>query len=37
MEEWIKWFPHLIGPFARAEEKHFPESQFEAAFGRACG
>ena len=29
---WIDWFTHLIGPFTRAEEKHFPDGELEAAF-----
>jgi hypothetical protein len=30
-QKWIEWFARLIGPFTRAEEKHFPEGQIEAA------
>ena len=30
-QKWIEWFTRLIGPFTRAEEKHFPEGQIEAA------
>ena len=29
---WIDWFTRLIGPFTRAEEKHFPDGELEAAF-----
>ena len=36
-QKWIEWFTRLVGPFTRAEEKHFPEGQFEAAFAWACG
>ena len=35
-QKWIEWFTHFIGPFTRAEEKHFPQDQFEAAFNWAC-
>jgi hypothetical protein len=35
-QRWIEWFTHLIGPFTRAEEKHYPEGQIEAAFDWAC-
>lgn len=35
--KWIDWFTRLIGPFTRAEEKHYPDGQFEAAFEWACG
>jgi hypothetical protein len=35
--KWITWFTHLIGPFTRAEEKHFPAEQFEAALHWAKG
>jgi SpoIIAA-like len=31
-QKWIEWFTRLVGPFTRAEEKHFPADQFEAAF-----
>jgi SpoIIAA-like len=34
--KWIEWFTRLIDPFTRAEEKHFPEDQLEAAFSWAC-
>jgi hypothetical protein len=34
-QKWIDWFTRLIGPFTRAEEKHFPADQFEAAFSWA--
>jgi hypothetical protein len=30
-QKWIKWFTRFIGPFTRAEEKHFPAGQLEAA------
>jgi len=36
-QKWIEWFTHLIGPFTRAEEKHFPEGEIEAACSWACG
>jgi hypothetical protein len=29
---WIDWFTRLIGPFTRAEEKHFADGELEAAF-----
>ena len=35
-QKWIEWFARLIGPFTRAEEKHFPEAQLEAASSWAC-
>jgi hypothetical protein len=35
-QKWIEWFTRLIGPFTRAEEKHFPEGQNEAALAWAC-
>jgi hypothetical protein len=31
-QKWLGWFTRLIGPFTRAEEKHFPEGQIEAAY-----
>jgi len=34
-QKWIEWFTRLMGPFTRAEEKHFPEDQIEAAFAWA--
>ena len=30
-QKWISWFTRLVGPFTRAEEKHFPAGQLEAA------
>ena len=35
-QKWIEWFTRLVGPFTRAEEKHFSEGQIEAAFSWAC-
>lgn len=35
-QKWLGWFTRLLGPFTRAEEKHFAASQFEAAFSWAC-
>lgn len=35
-QKWIEWFARLIGPFTRAEEKHFPEGQNESAYAWAC-
>jgi hypothetical protein len=35
-QKWIEWFTRLVGPFTRAEEKHFPEGQRDAAFSWAC-
>jgi SpoIIAA-like len=35
-QKWIEWFTRLIGPFTRAEEKHFPEGQFDTAYHWAC-
>ena len=32
----IKWFTRWTGPFTRAEEKYFRESQFEDAYAWAC-
>jgi hypothetical protein len=34
-QKWIEWFARIIGPFTKAEEKHFPKDQFEAAFSWA--
>lgn len=34
-QKWIEWFTRLMGPFTRAEEKHYPEDQLDAAFGWA--
>lgn len=36
-KNWIEWFARLIGPFTKAEEKHFSHDQFEAAIAWACG
>ena len=35
-QKWIEWFTRLVGPFTKAEEKHFPEGQNEAAYNWAC-
>jgi hypothetical protein len=35
-QKWIEWFTRLIGPFTRAEEKHFPHGQIESACAWAC-
>jgi SpoIIAA-like len=35
-QKWIGWFTRLMGPFTRAEEKHFPEGQIETACAWAC-
>jgi hypothetical protein len=35
-QRWIQWFTRLIGPFTRAEEKHFAEGQLDAACSWAC-
>jgi hypothetical protein len=35
-KRWIEWFTRWTGPFTRAEEKHFRESQFEEAYVWAC-
>lgn len=35
-QKWIKWFTRLVSPFTRAEEKYFPEGQFEEAYTWAC-
>jgi hypothetical protein len=35
-QKWIAWFVRFIGPFTRAEEKHFPADQIDAAMGWAC-
>lgn len=35
-QKWIEWYTRLVGPFTRAEEKHFNEGQFEAACQWAC-
>lgn len=36
-QKWLSWFTRLIGPFTRAEEKHFTHDQFQAAFDWVCG
>jgi hypothetical protein len=35
-QKWIEWFARLIGPFTRAEEKHFAAGQLDAAVNWAC-
>ena len=35
-QKWIAWFTRFVGPFTRAEEKHFPAGQMGAAVGWAC-
>lgn len=35
-QTWIEWFTHLIGPFTRTEEKHFPAGQINQAYQWAC-
>ena len=35
-QKWLEWFTRLIGPFTRAEEKHFSAGEIDAAFGWAC-
>lgn len=35
-QKWIEWFTRLIGPFTRAEEKHFLAGQINAAYQWAC-
>lgn len=35
-QKWIEWFTRLMGPFTRAEEKHYPEDQLDAAISWAC-
>ena len=35
-QKWITWFTRFVGPFTRAEEKHFAAGQSDAAFGWAC-
>jgi hypothetical protein len=34
-QKWIGWFTRLLGPFTRAEEKHFPADQLAAAIAWA--
>jgi hypothetical protein len=34
-QKWLEWFTRLIGPFTRAEEKHFPEGLSESAYAWA--
>ncbi len=36
-QKWLGWFARIVGPFTRAEEKHFTADQFEAAFRWANG
>ena len=36
-QKWIGLLTRLVGPLTRAEEKHFAEGQFDAAFAWACG
>ena len=35
-QKWIAWFTRFVGPFTRAEEKHFAAGQIDAAFSWAC-
>jgi hypothetical protein len=35
-QKWLVWFTRLMGPFTRAEEKHFPHDQFQVAYEWAC-
>jgi hypothetical protein len=35
-QKWIAWFARFVGPFTRAEEKHFAAGQFDAAYTWAC-
>jgi hypothetical protein len=35
-QKWIDWFTRLIGPFTKAEEKHFPEGELSSACEWAC-
>jgi SpoIIAA-like len=35
-QKWLDWFTRFIDPFTRAEEKHFPADQLEAALDWAC-
>ncbi len=35
-QKWIAWFTRFVGPFTRAEEKHFPAGQIAAASEWAC-
>ena len=35
-QKWIDWFTRLIGPFTKAEEKHFPEGELTSACDWAC-
>jgi hypothetical protein len=30
-QKWIEWFARLVGPFTRAEEKHFAATELDAA------
>jgi hypothetical protein len=34
-QKWLTWFTRFVGPFTRAEEKHFSAGQLEAALSRA--
>jgi hypothetical protein len=36
-QKWVAWFTKLIGPFTRAEEKHFTAGQADEAFEWASG
>jgi len=35
-QKWIAWFTRFVGPFTRAEEKHFAAGQIDAALRWAC-
>jgi hypothetical protein len=35
-QKWISWFTRFVGPFTKAEEKHFAADQFDTAFSWAC-
>jgi hypothetical protein len=35
-QKWNTWFTRLVGPFTRAEEKHFPGDQLHEAVRWTC-
>lgn len=35
-QKWIEWFTRWMGPFTKAEEKHFPTGELTRAFDWAC-
>jgi hypothetical protein len=34
-QKWVEWFTRFVGPFTKAEERHFAENQLEEAINWA--